>query len=129
MAFADTVALTIAYLDGLLAEPVSGRVPDPRPAAFVQVRRVGGTAIDPVREVARLDVFAWAASDPDATTLGNTIRAAIWDLLGTTTLGVTVYGVSEFKGPSTDDDDLTGTPRSWATYDLTVRAPDVHSHA
>ena len=129
MAFADPVALMVTYLNGLLTEPVYGRTPNPRPDSFVTVRRIGGTAVEPVRELVRLDVFAWALTDPDATALGNTVRAYVWDLTGTTTLGVTVYTVEETKGPSTDDDEQTGLSRSWATYDLMIRADDVHSHA
>lgn len=126
MAFPDVVALTIGYLAPIVApDPVSSRVPDPRPARFVQVRRVGGTPLPPVRERARLDVHCWAPEEPDAMALALTVRAAMWALSGTELLGVPVYDVGELLSPRLDDDDLTGTPRVWATYTLTVRADDV----
>jgi hypothetical protein len=35
---------------------------------------------------------------------------------------MTCYGVGEFLGPRMLDDPETGLPRSWATYELVVRA-------
>lgn len=127
MAFPDPVALTVAYLAPIVdPTPVSSRVPDPRPAQFVQVRRVGGTPQPPVQDRARLDVRCWAPEEPDAMDLALTVRAAVWALSGTTLLGgVPVYSIDELLSPRQDDDDLTGTPRVWATYTLTVRADDV----
>lgn len=125
MAFPDVAALVVTYLAPIVgAVPVSSRVPHPRPPRFVQVRRVGGTPLTPVRDRPRLDVFAWAPIDPEAMSLALTVRSAIWALSGRTTLGVTVYSVAEFMGPRQDDDPRTGTPRVWATYELTVRADD-----
>lgn len=126
MAFPDVVALAIAYLAPVVApDPVSSRVPDPRPARFVQVRRVGGTPLPPVRDRARLNVHCWAPTEPDAMALASTVRSAMWALSGTELLGVTTYDVDEGLSPRLDDDDLTGTPRVWATYTLTTRADDV----
>jgi len=124
MAFPDVVELVIAYLDPLITPPVRSRVPSNRPPEFVQVRRVGGTSPGSVRDQARLDVFAWAGSDPRAMELQLEVRTALWALAGTNDLGVAVYRVQEFMGPRQDDDPLTGTPRAWATYSLDVRADD-----
>lgn len=125
MAFPDVVAALKDYLVPIVAPAaVTSRVPPdstPRPA-LVQVRRVGGTAVIPVRDQARIDVFCWHTSDPEAMTLALTVRAAIWALSGTTLLGPVVYDVSEFLGPRHDDDPTTGIPRVWATYQITVRA-------
>lgn len=125
MAFPDAVALTIGYLAPLLAPVgVSSRVPHQRPARFVQVRRIGGqTRL--VRDVARLDVFAWGEDDPDAMTLALDVRVRLWALAGTNLLGVPCYAVGEFLSPRQDDDDRAGAARVWATYELTLRADDV----
>ena len=126
MAFPDLTALLIAYIAPLVAPTaVASRIPDPRPVGFVQVRRVGGTARPPVRERARFDVFCWAAGEPAAQSTASTIRSAVWALAGTSLLGIPTYEVAELLGPRLDDDDLTGTPRVWATYELTTRADDV----
>lgn len=126
MTFPDVTGLAIAYLDPLM-DPVAvaSRVPRARPAELIQVRRIGGTALPPVRDVARLDVIAWAETEPRAAELGNTARAHVWDLAGNTALGVACYRVTEFMGPRMDDDPETGTPRYWVTFDLAVRADDV----
>lgn len=123
MAFPDVNDALIAYLTPIV-NPVAvvSRVPDPRPAQLVQVRRVGGTATPPVRDAARMDVWAWGPDDKAAMDLALQVRAAVWALSGTTLLGFQVYRVSEFLGPRLDDDPLTNSPRAWATYSLLVRA-------
>lgn len=125
MSYPDVVALLRDYLLPIVTpRQVAARVPDPRPAEWVQIRRVGGGQLRPVRDRARVDVFAWAATEPAATSLADTLRVAIHALAGTTLLGPTVYRVDEFLGPRMDDDPLTGRPRVWATYTLDVRADD-----
>jgi len=131
VAYADVLALVIIYLDGLHTVPVASRVPDPRPAEWIQVRHVGGTQLRPVRDVVRLDVFYWDNDgDAAAMTGGQTVRGQIHALAGTSTLGVVCYRVDETLGPRPNDDPLTGAPRSWATYALRVRANDaIHASA
>lgn len=126
MAYADVLALVIAYLDGLHAVPVASRVPDPRPAEWIQVRHVGGTQLRPVRDVVRLDVFYWHnGGDEAAMAGGQTVRAEIHAFAKTSAIGVMCYRVEETLGPRPIDDvPLTGASRSWATYALTVRAND-----
>lgn len=126
MAFLDVAALAVAYLAPIV-DPVAvaTRVPDDRPVELVQIRRIGGTAIAPFRETVRLDVFCWAETEQRAHELASTARAAMWATAGNQALGATVYRVTEFLGPRMDDDDEAGSPRSWATYDLVVRANDV----
>jgi hypothetical protein len=125
MAYPDIVALLRAYLLPIVTPvAVVSRIPAPRPASLVQLRRVGGTQLRPVRDQPRVDALCWAAGEPAAWTLADLVRRAIGDLAGTTLLGPVVYRVDEFMGPRQDDDPLTGTPRVWATYTLTVRADD-----
>lgn len=120
----DPDSLLHAYLAPLLAPvAVVSRVPDPRPAQLVQVRRVGGNALLPVRDSARMDIWAWAPTDTDAMGLALAVRAAVWALAGTNLLGgVVCYRVQEFMAPRLDEDPITGSPRAWATYALDLRA-------
>lgn len=127
--FPDAIAPIITYLNSQLAEPVVSRVPSavPRPETFVVIRRSGGTAVYPVRDRLRMDVWAWAQSDPEAMDLAIACRENIWALSGTNTLGLMVYRVGEFMAPQQFDDPETGVPRVWATYELDIRADGVIS--
>ena len=118
--YLDVEQALTAHLRALLEVPVVTRVPDPRPAVFLQVRRVGGTA-ELVWDRPRLDVFAWAGSDEAAHDLAMAARAALHDLQGTTHLGAACYQATEFLGPRRADDEVTGTPRVWLTVDLSLR--------
>ncbi len=128
MPFADVNALLIAHLTPL-NHPVRvvSRVPDPRPERLVQVRRVGGEAMWPVRDGARIDIWCWAATDADAMTLALKIRGDIWALAGASLGEVPCYRVQEFMAPRLDEDPNTNSPRVWATYRLDVRADAVIS--
>lgn len=125
MTLPDVVGLTRTYLLAELTPlQVLTRVPRDRPAEWLQLRRIGGTATT-VRDVARLDVIAWAETEPRATEIGLQARAAIWRLAGTADLGPVVYRVTEFMGPRNVDDDATGTPQMWLTVELHVRADEL----
>lgn len=125
MAWPDAVDLVIDYLAPLAAPvAVGSRVPKPRPSRLIQVRRVGGTALAPIRDQPRLDIFCWDETDPAAMALALTVREHMWALAGTALLGPMTYRVEETLGPRQDDDDMTGTPRVWATYSLSIRADD-----
>lgn len=125
MAYPDVIALLHAYLSPIVAPTaVASRVPLPRPVSLLQIRRVGGGQLRPVRDQPRVDVFAWAPTDPDAWTLAELVRRSVHALAGTVLLGPTVYRVDETLGPRSLDDPETGTPRVWATYSIAVRAND-----
>lgn len=126
MSFADPIALLVAYLGPALAPvPVASRVADERPLEWLQVRRVGGPALPPVREAVRFDVFAWAETEERATIIGHQARSAVWALAGTDRLGVTVYTVGEFMGPTMTQDEETRSPQLWITFEVLIRAVDV----
>lgn len=126
MAFPDANGLLIAYLTPLTAPvAVVSRIPDPRPAQLIQVRRVGGSALAPVRDSARLDVKCWDPDDRTAMALALLVRAHVWALSGTALLGPACYRVQEFLAPRLDDDPVTNSPVAWATYSLDIRADDV----
>jgi len=125
MTLPDGVGLTRTYLAAAMTPTeVLTRVPRDRPAEWIQIRRVGGTAIA-VRDVVRLDVIAWAETEPRAAELGLAARAALWALAGTVTLGPMCYRVAEFMGPRQLDDDATGSPQMWLTIDLHLRADEL----
>lgn len=129
MAYPDLLDLIRDHLATVYSPtPVSTRVPDPRPATWIQVRHIGGTDLRPVRVRERLDVFAWSTSDLAAQTLALQIRATLHALAGTATLGLAVYRVDEFLSPRPIDDPLTGAFRSWATYQFDLRADDAIAH-
>lgn len=123
MTVPDATALVIAYLDGLHGTVVSA-VPDPRPSEFIQVRRVGGAGLPPVRDVARLDIFCWSTTGPAAMTLGGLVRAEMFALARSTTLGIACYRVEESLFRQFDDPEIS-IPRSWGTYALTLRADEI----
>lgn len=124
--FSDPIAMLVGYLGGVLVPvPVSTRVADPRPLEFVQIRRVGGAALLPVRESVRVDVWVWAGSEARAQFLASQARAAVWALAHSVRAGVTVYVVGEFLAPRMLDDPETGLPRVWATYELVIRADPI----
>lgn len=126
MAFPDANALLIAYLTPLTTPvTVVSRIPDPRPAQLIQVRRVGGAALPPVRDSARLDIKCWDPDDRTAMALALLVRAHVWALSGTALLGPPCYRVQEFLAPRLDDDPVTNSPVAWATYALDIRANDV----
>lgn len=125
MAIPDVLDLLRDYLDTQMTEPVATRPPDELPLAWVQLRRVGGTKAPPARDRARIDVIAWAQTEPAAMALALDARLRINNLRGTTAIGVEVYRVEETLGPRQVDDPDTGTPQVWATYLLTFRAEDL----
>lgn len=117
--YPDAQLAVVDYLRPLLAPvPVSVRVPNPRPAAFVTLRRVGGQA-DTLIDQARIDLFAWAGSDSAAHDLAMALRhhlAAMPGLRG----GVRVTRIQEFSGPLPAPDE-SGQPRWLVTYEISLR--------
>lgn len=129
MAFPDVLDLVRDFLATTYnPTPVSTRVPDSRPATWIQVRGIGGTDLRPVRVRERLDIFTWSTSEPAAQTLALQVRATLHALAGTSSLGVPCYRVDEFLAPRPFDDPLTGAYRSWATYQFDIRADDAIAH-
>jgi hypothetical protein len=120
--YPDAVALTLAHLAPLLAPvPVRSRVPDPRPVALLQVRRVGG-GDGLVRDFPLLELTAWDADEDDAHNLLMSARSHVHAMQGQVIDGVQCYTVAEFSGPRQSDDPRTGTPRYVMTVELSLRA-------
>jgi hypothetical protein len=124
--FPDIEAILVTYLADELADhdtevTVSNRVPSPRPARFVTVRRVGGITTSVVTDAATVAVEAWSQSDEDAHDLAQLCRALIHDMTGTVQSGATIYRTSEFGGPVNLPDPESEQPRYTLTVSVTAR--------
>lgn len=123
--FVDAVTALRAHLDPHFTEPIVTRVPAARPAAFVQLRRTGGTSRDVVYDGAFVTVDSWAATDPLAMALAQTVRAWIHAAANTTvTVGsatVTFYGVQELAGPAVLPDEESGQSRVRQSFQIGLR--------
>lgn len=102
--FQDAVSVIRA---GLIAadagRQVVGKVPNPRPAEFVHLRRTGGVAVH-VADRAFVTVDCWAATDLEASALAAGVRRDLHALSGSAVdvsgTRVPVYGVAELAGPA-----------------------------
>lgn len=120
--FPDAVALVVSYLNGVLTEPVSSRVPNPRPAAWVTVSRAGGTARNALVDAPLLAVDAWAASgEPEAHDLAQRARAWLHAAVGQVVDGTVVYRCDEASGPAPNPDPVSEVPRFSFAVQLAVR--------
>lgn len=116
LAPADAEAALVVFLPG----PVSTRIPNPRPAAFTRVSRVGGDRQNLVQGVTRVLVECWGADDDTA--FGRVQRA--WGLLGAarqTYLAPTVWVTRvELTDPVNFPDPDTKSPRYQFVASLTL---------
>ena len=113
----DVTLAAVAALADTLDASVGTRVPDPRPAAFVRVQRVGGPR-EQVLDRARVLVECWADTEAGAWDLSAAAREAMRTL---PTVGGDVVHVVEVGGPALVADPLTGTPRYLLTFEVTAR--------
>lgn len=120
--FPDVEAWLTAHLrDGLAARTeaycadvhVGIDEPNPRPARSVVVRRVGGFRLDRVRELARMGVNVWAATEADAADLTSMVRA----LVAACPDGLPVVKAAEQSANDVPD----AQPHRYVVVDLTVR--------
>lgn len=115
--YPDAQLVVVGYLRPLLAPiPVGVRVPEQRPATFVTVRRSGGVAQGRT-DHARIDLYAWAASDIAAYDLANAVRRHL-AVIGAQ--DATVAAVQEFAGPIPATDE-SNQPRWLVTYEISLR--------
>lgn len=119
MTFVDVEALVIAFLNARVTPPVSGKVPNPRPATFVRAWRTGGAAVNRVLERPTFTVQGWAGDDAVAAALTRECREY---LLTEYTAMPLVRGVEEITGPYFDPDPDTGIDRYSCSIQLSVRA-------
>lgn len=117
----DAERVVIDYLNAGLAEPVSLTIPNPRPAAFVTVQRVGGPRLNRVADNAMLTVEAWSSSPTAAKTLIERCRGLLHAMTGQTVDGVAVYAVREVSGPANLPDPDTTQARYTQTVTVAMR--------
>lgn len=122
MTFPDITAAMVAWLDPLRTEPVYVDVPTDRPDVFTQLRRIGGQATPPVVDRPNVDVICWHTSAAQAMANLLEIRALVWALSGSTTLGFAVYNVAEMMGPRHDNDTEAGQAMAIFTASLAIRS-------
>jgi hypothetical protein len=124
--FSDVEAWAVGYLATQLAarpEPytigvyVSNKVPHPRQARMVIVRRDGGPRNSLVTELVRLTVRVWAGNDADATDLTNMCRSLIAASPGESQIRT----AEEIGGPVTIPDQ-SEQPQRLFTVQLTARS-------
>jgi hypothetical protein len=115
--FPDAEALLVTALSPLVGVPVATRVPNPRPASFVRVKRVGGTIRDVVTDEPLVVVECWAETEIAASDLGRVVRARVF-ALAQTSVGVDfVRAVREVGGLQAFPDPVSESPR----YQFTVQ--------
>jgi hypothetical protein len=117
--FPDVEAVLVEALPALLDVPVSTRVPNPRPDAFVRVTRVGGSRRDRITDRALVVVEAWASTTGDAFDLGALARGQIEAL--TEAQHGPLRGYEEVGGLQAFPDPDTETPRYQLTALLDLR--------
>ncbi|MCX4606991.1 hypothetical protein [Streptomyces mirabilis] len=118
------MAIVRAYLRDALVDrgtdvPVGTRVPDPRPARFIRLERVGGARLDLITDRPRIDVHCWGDSEEAATDLAGLARALLLAMPGWR--GVAAYDVAEVGGPNTLPDPESEQPRVAFAVEVSLR--------
>lgn len=124
--FPDAAAVVVDHLRAQfaardVAATVGTRIPNPRPARHVRVRRIGGPRRNIVADGPHVSVEAWGPTDEEAADLAQLCRGLIHAMHGTTIAGVAVYGVSELAGPAELPDPTSDQPRYVQTFEITLR--------
>lgn len=119
--FPDAVAAVTSRLAAVVGVETTSRVPNPRPAEFILVRRVGGPRRDLVTDEATLTIEAWAQSEEAAHDLAQLARAHVHAMAGSTHGDVVIYKVGEFAGPAWMPDPDSTQPRYTLTVTVAVR--------
>lgn len=131
----DAEAAVVAFLDAQLAarpEPyaasvvVSTRTPNPVPARYVRVRRVGGVTGSVVLDRPRIDCLVWAADDAERIDLAQLVHALLLAIAGDTAGGVLLYSATDFLAPIQVPDPIDPTRTvAMLTVELAVRGTQV----
>lgn len=119
--FPDTAAAVCTYLNDTLGVTTGSKVPNPRPAEFYRVQRVGGASREVVIDDATVIVEAWAPTDEEADDLAQLARAHLLALNGDFIGSTLLYRAVDLSAPSNDPDPISGSPRSTATYQVMAR--------
>jgi acetylornithine deacetylase/succinyl-diaminopimelate desuccinylase-like protein len=124
--FADTTTIIIDRLSNTLggegfADDVYSSIPNPRPAEFVVVERLGGPRQNIVADNAHIAVDCWAATDREAHDLAQMCRAFIHAMQGLAFEGGTVGRIDELSGPYRNPDPDSGQDRYSFQVTVAVR--------
>lgn len=118
MRFTDTEAEVIAFVSARIDEPVSLRVPSPRPETFVRVWGSGGDGLNRIVDDVQLTIEAWAPDDADAAELALRVRDLLLHEIRALPLVRRVRATRPYFTPDPD----TEVPRYRFTVRLRVRA-------
>lgn len=131
MIIVDIEVELIPLLRDLTGLPTSTRVPDPRPDAFIQVRRSGGAGTymagdrtQILRDEALVDIFVSAPTEDETAFYASEIRGYMLRLTESQPFSAACYNVSEQVAMANSDDTLTGvpvSPRKWLSYAIQTR--------
>lgn len=119
--FPDAERIVIDFLTPRVGVPVSLRVPNPRPASFVTVQRVGGPRLNLVADNATLAIEGWAASPTAAKTVLGVARAHVLAMGNQAVGDVPVYRVNEIGGPAYLPDPDSDQSRYTLTVEVAMR--------
>lgn len=119
--FPDAEALAVTFLNPKVGVRVATQIPNPRPASFIRVLRVGGARRSLVVDSPVLVFECWAPDEIAASQLAQTARAHVFSMAQTTVNGHWVYLVRDVAGPQSFPDPLTDTPRYQFTVQIDTR--------
>lgn len=119
--FPDAAAAVCTHLHETLGVTTGTKVPNPRPAEFYRVQRVGGVSREMVMDDATIVVEAWAPTDEEADDLAQLARAHLLSIENTFVDDALLYRVVDVAAPALLPDPISGSPRSTATYQVTAR--------
>lgn len=127
IAFPDIEAVIVGWLAAVLPaygvnQPVSTRVPNPRPVQFIRIVRTGGPRQNMVVDGAQVTIECWHRdSAPTAAGTAAIVRAVVSSAKNVTTpSGTVIYDVDEFSGPALLPD-VSQEPRYTWTCRINVR--------
>lgn len=119
--FPDAVEVVVNYLRANLGGvPVFSQIPNPRPAEFVRIKRLGGLPDSKVTDRPRIDVGCWSDSEEGAEALMRGARTHVLYMHGKRGV-TTVYRVREVSGPQWLPDSDSGQPRYAFAFEASMR--------
>lgn len=101
---------------------VSTKIPNPRPARLVRVRRRGGPRAQVVMETALILLECWDSDEVAAERLAALTAGLFASLEGQTVAGAHITHAEILGGPSNDPDPDSASPRYTLTGQLTTFA-------
>ena len=122
LTYPNAERVVVDIIDAGTTTHVRNTIPDPRPAAFIVVRQVGGGPASPVSERSLIQLEAWAAGSSAAHTLLQQARALVVAAAHTVTNSVTVYAVRDVGGPANAPDPTSEQARWVCTLSIELRA-------